>query len=91
MPKNAVLSTMSAATTKTKISTATFKFIYAFTIRIERNRLKFRYSYDIIVIDMPNDNPETKSATDKLGEGKILPLVFKLTIPAGIAPALKIF
>lgn len=47
--------------------------------------MKFRYSYDIIVIDMPNDNPETKSATDKLGEGKILPLVFKLTIPAVIA------
>ena len=47
--------------------------------------MKFRYSYDIIVIDMPNDNPETKSTTDKLGEGKILPLVFKLTIPAVIA------
>ena len=31
------------------------------------------------------DNPIMQNATDRLGEGKILPLVFKLTIPAVIA------
>lgn len=47
--------------------------------------MKLSCIYDIIINEMHSNNEFTVNATDSLGKSKILPLVFKLTIPAVIA------